>query len=883
MGKQIFRIQKKIALPAIIFMIFTAMTLDALSQNGSVGIGDDADDYSTEAILYLNSTTKGFLAPRVNSTGDVTATEGLLVYQTGSTQGFYLYTGGSWRRILVAPLPNLAPSTGLSGTTYDGTFEVSDWSVDFTPSGVDNNGTQDIAARGDHQHDPAEANLELLSPSTGIGGTPYDGTVAVSDWSVSFTPAGGNNGTDNEAARGDHTHDGGDLNLGTLDISAADDGLTGTNYDASGDVTDWSVAWPGSGNELGSANTVARSDHYHETLSPAGLITGSDYDGSTAVNDWDISLQTLTRGNGLTGNNYNGTSGTTWAVDFAGDGTANTASRSDHTHSPGEVNLENLTPGTGISGNVYDGTSPETWNISLPAHSITSGNGLTGTSYDGTAAVSDWAVIFAGSGSQNAAARSDHTHDNLLLDGDTEGQTLYWDNTASTWTISNYLLNQDGSQVRIGENGVSGKLSLYSDAASNEVTLSPNSAMTATVDFVLPVDEGENNQALLTDGSGNLFWGTAGDDGDWTISGNDLYSVPSGYVGIGTNNPNVKLDVNGSASFTGDVTVDDGNIDISNTTNTAGSLSFYEASGSGSNYTSFSATVQSENIHYTLPAILPSTGNIGFLQSDENGVLSWQDPNSTAWLLEGNSGTTAGTDYIGTSDDEDLVLKTNSSEAMRIQSGGNVGIGTDNPGVLMDVNGAASFSDDVTVTDGNIDITNTSNTAGSLSFMEASNDGTGNITSFSATVQDDDIHYVWPAEQGPSTSVSYLMNDGSGKLEWTTDIAISGLLIFQEPASVAVTTDDQMINTNLSSYIALLPDATPNNRTITLTDGTRASQLLVLSVVATGNNGVELANPNGDNLMLSTPNGYNLTNAHTSLLVWNGTHWVELSVSANED
>jgi hypothetical protein len=43
----------------------------------------------------------------------------------------------------------------------------------------------------------------------------------------------------------------------------------------------------------------------------------------------------LTNGLGLTGSNYNGTVATTWNVDFAGSGTNNTASRSDHTHDGG--------------------------------------------------------------------------------------------------------------------------------------------------------------------------------------------------------------------------------------------------------------------------------------------------------------------------------------------------------------------------------------------------------------------------------------------------------------------------------------------------------------------------------------------------------------------
>jgi hypothetical protein len=40
-------------------------------------------------------------------------------------------------------------------------------------------------------------------------------------------------------------------------------------------------------------------------------------------------------------------------------------------------------------------------------------------------------------------------------------------------------------------------------------------------------------------------------DGDWTISGNDIYSSVSGNVGIGTTNPGYKLDVNGDIKVRG--------------------------------------------------------------------------------------------------------------------------------------------------------------------------------------------------------------------------------------------------------------------------------------------------------------------------------------------
>ena len=50
-----------------------------------------------------------------------------------------------------------------------------------------------------------------------------------------------------------------------------------------------------------------------------------------------------------------------------------------------------------------------------------------------------------------------------------------------------------------------------------------------------------------------------------------------------------------------------------------------------------------------------------------------------AWSLTGNTGTTAGTHFIGTTDAKDWVIKTSGAERIRVLSGGNVGIGANNP------------------------------------------------------------------------------------------------------------------------------------------------------------------------------------------------------------
>ncbi|NBR14126.1 MAG: tail fiber domain-containing protein [Flavobacteriales bacterium] len=76
-----------------------------------------------------------------------------------------------------------------------------------------------------------------------------------------------------------------------------------------------------------------------------------------------------------------------------------------------------------------------------------------------------------------------------------------------------------------------------------------------------------------------------------------------------------------------------------------------------------------------------------------NGT-SWQrfDTGNTIgdWKLLGNAGTNAGTNFLGTTDATDLVFRTNSTEKMRVMSGGNVGIGESNPQRILHLKGSTS-------------------------------------------------------------------------------------------------------------------------------------------------------------------------------------------------
>ena len=74
-----------------------------------------------------------------------------------------------------------------------------------------------------------------------------------------------------------------------------------------------------------------------------------------------------------------------------------------------------------------------------------------------------------------------------------------------------------------------------------------------------------------------------------------------------------------------------------------------------------------------------------------NGTI-WVTMSSTNsnWNLNGNSGTTATTNFLGTTDAVDLTIKTNNLERLTVTSSGNIGIGTSSPASKLTINGAVT-------------------------------------------------------------------------------------------------------------------------------------------------------------------------------------------------
>lgn len=84
--------------------------------------------------------------------------------------------------------------------------------------------------------------------------------------------------------------------------------------------------------------------------------------------------------------------------------------------------------------------------------------------------------------------------------------------------------------------------------------------------------------------------------------------------------------------------------------------------------------------------VIVASGTNGQVLTQTAGGPIWQTP-TLNWALLGNAGTSVATDFLGTTDNQDLAIRTNNTEKIRVQSGGNVGIGLNGPVARLHVGG----------------------------------------------------------------------------------------------------------------------------------------------------------------------------------------------------
>ncbi len=162
----------------------------------------------------------------------------------------------------------------------------------------------------------------------------------------------------------------------------------------------------------------------------------------------------------------------------------------------------------------------------------------------------------------------------------------------------------------------------------------------AVLGFYNSDPDGGNNDADI--GTGDAYFSIEANVTDATVKHVTMQTRTSGNVGIGTASPSEKLHVAGGARIS-------------------------SLSGVNNRLVQSNATGVVSNI-----ADGPAGG---VLTTNGAGVLTWEPSVAGSWDILGNAGTNPTTNFLGTTDAQDLVLRTNNNENFRINTSGNVDIG----------------------------------------------------------------------------------------------------------------------------------------------------------------------------------------------------------------
>ncbi|HNS41343.1 MAG TPA: hypothetical protein PKN22_01175 [Taishania sp.] len=100
------------------------------------------------------------------------------------------------------------------------------------------------------------------------------------------------------------------------------------------------------------------------------------------------------------------------------------------------------------------------------------------------------------------------------------------------------------------------------------------------------------------------------------------------------------------------------------------------------------------NLNAASPITSPATSLLVYNTNATTGLgyyywdgSRWVNLSTNAWKITGNAGTNPTNNFLGTTDNQALVFRTNNTERMRVLANGNVGIGTSTPSQKLHVSG----------------------------------------------------------------------------------------------------------------------------------------------------------------------------------------------------
>lgn len=275
------------------------------------------------------------------------------------------------------------------------------------------------------------------------------------------------------------------------------------------------------------------------------------------------------------------------------------------------------------------------------------------------------------------------------------------------------------------------------------------------------------------------------------------------------------------------------------------------------------------------------------------GVYCWnagqwvwlkQQPVNSDWGITGNSGTNTGTDFLGTTDNTDLAIRTNNQERMRIARNGNVGIGHNNPVANVHLYGEGSSGFSPGIGGGGPELAFSHGLllkpGSSIQMIDYDGYSAGlcfNVHRGTANGAGGSANNDWPNDVIQALTIENTGNVGIGTTDPDLRLQINGGLAV-EPVTVSVTADNQLITVGDRTFLLLSSNsATANSRTLNLSNGLLVGQLLFLQCSAGAVEVQDNDAVSNSNLGATRALGVN-DQLH---LIWNGTSWLEVAFANN--
>ena len=204
--------------------------------------------------------------------------------------------------------------------------------------------------------------------------------------------------------------------------------------------------------------------------------------------------------------------------------------------------------------------------------------------------------------------------------------------------------------------------------------------------------------------------------------------------------------------------------------------------------------------------ISPNNVIPGFYFWNGTKWIAFYGNGSNDWALTGNSGTTPGTHFIGSTDAVDFVTKTNNAEVMRATSAGLIGIGTTAPAAKLDVAASTTTNNTVVNATGsindflqfNVQNTNTSSKAQS-GYSATADNGTATTGFAWMGINNSTFNFPTAYNIGLANDVSYI---ASGQDMYIANANNTKSIIFSTGTSTTPFFNERMRITN-AGYVGI--------------------------------------------------------------------------------